>query len=59
MKSTKFTLIAIALVAAISLSSCNEKAKTETTVEKPETTEVAAASETPDYFLLRPEAEKA
>lgn len=59
MKTTKFLIIAIAMVAAISLSSCNEKAKTETTVEKSETTEVAVANEAPDYFLLRPEVEKA
>ncbi len=59
MKTTKITTIALALVAVISLSSCNEKAKTETTVEKPETTETVVVNETPDYFLLRPEVEKA
>lgn len=49
--------MAIALVAAISISSCNEK--TETTTEKSEPTEIVVADETPNYFLLRPEIEKA
>ncbi|MBK5213307.1 MAG: RidA family protein [Flavobacteriaceae bacterium] len=59
MKTTKFTTLAIVLVAAMSFSSCNEKAKAETTVEKSEHTETVAVNETPDYFLLRPEVEKA
>ncbi len=59
MKTTKLTTLAIALVAAISFSSCNEKTKTETTLEKPKPTETVVADETPDYFLLRPEVEKA
>ncbi|WP_445737772.1 RidA family protein [Mariniflexile sp.] len=57
MKTTKFITMAIALVAAISISSCNEK--TETTTEKSEPTEIVVADETPNYFLLRPEIEKA
>ncbi|MFC5196131.1 RidA family protein [Bizionia hallyeonensis] len=59
MRTTKFTLLAIALVTAMSISSCNEKTKTETTVEKAVSTETVVANETPDYFLLRPEVEKA
>lgn len=59
MRTTKFTLLAIALVTAMSISSCNKKTKTETTVEKPVSTETVVANETPDYFLLRPEVEKA
>ncbi len=59
MKTTKFTILALALIAVMSFSSCNEKAKTETTVEKSEPIETTAVDETPDYFLLRPEVEKA
>jgi enamine deaminase RidA (YjgF/YER057c/UK114 family) len=59
MKTTKFTTLAIALIAAISLSNCNEKTKNETTIEKSEPTETVVVDETPDYFLLRPEVEKA
>ncbi|RFN60081.1 RidA family protein [Marixanthomonas ophiurae] len=59
MKTTKFLTLGIALVAAISISSCNEKTKAETTtVEKSEPTETVIVDETPDYFLLRPEIEK-
>lgn len=59
MKKTKLTTFALAVATIISLSSCNEKAKTETTIEKPETTETVVVNENPDYFLLRPEVEKA
>lgn len=59
MKTTKYTTIAIGLIAAISLSSCEKKHDTETTSEKSEHTEIVVANETPDYFLLRPEIEKA
>lgn len=59
MKTTKFITLAIALVAAISLSNCEEKHDAETTSEKSEHTETVVANETPDYFLLRPEVEKA
>src|SRR5690606_5448566 len=59
MKKTKLTTFALAVATIISLSSCNEKAKTETTAEKPETTETVVVNENPDYFLLRPEVEKA
>ena len=60
MKTTKLITITIALLAAISMSSCNEKSKAETkTVEKSESTKTFVADETPDYFLLRPEIEKA
>ena len=57
-KTTKFLLLGILFTTAISISSCNEKPKTEITAEKLETIE-HAVSETPEYFLLRPEVEKA
>ena len=59
METSKLLSLAIALMAAISFSNCNEKTKTETTVEKSKPTETAVAAEAPDYFLLRPEVEKA
>ncbi|PVW16498.1 RidA family protein [Marixanthomonas spongiae] len=57
--TTKFTISALALMAIFSFSSCNEKTKAETSVIKPEPIETAVVDETPDYFLLRPEVEKA
>jgi enamine deaminase RidA (YjgF/YER057c/UK114 family) len=54
---TKFTTLAIALIVAISLSSCNEKA--DTTTKKSSPAETVVIDESPDYFLLRPEVEKA
>ena len=59
MEKLKCTTLAFALVAAILLYSCNEKTKTETPIEKPEPSETIVVDETPDYFLLRPEIEKA
>lgn len=59
MKITKLKTIAIALMAAISYSSCKEKHDAEKTSEKSEPTEIVMANETPDYFMLRPEVEKA
>ena len=59
MKTTKFTIVALALTAAILISSCNEKSKAETTAAKPQTTETIVENEVPDYFQLRPEVEKA
>ncbi len=59
MKTTKFTIVTLALAAAISISSCNETTKKETTAEKPQPTKTIAKNEVPDYFLLRPEIEKA
>jgi enamine deaminase RidA (YjgF/YER057c/UK114 family) len=59
MESTKFTRVALALIAAILVSSCNETTKTETTAEKPQQTKTIAKNEVPDYFMLRPEIEKA
>ena len=59
MKSTKFTTFAIALATIACFSSCQEKPKTETIVEKSEPTEVTVIDETPDLFQLRPEIEKA
>lgn len=59
MKTTKFTIVTLALTAAILISSCNEKSKAETTAAKPQTTETIVENEVPDYFQLRPEVEKA
>ena len=59
MKTTKFTIVALALTAAILISSCNEKIKAETTAETPQPTETVTENEVPDYFQLRPEVEKA
>ena len=55
MKATKFNTLGIALIAAISFSSCKEQ-----TNQKPtEQTAILVEKETPEYFLLRPEVEKA
>lgn len=55
MKATKFNTLGIALIAAISFSSCKEQ-----TNQKPtEQAEILVEKETPEYFLLRPEVEKA
>ncbi|PHR14996.1 MAG: enamine deaminase RidA [Aequorivita sp.] len=59
MKNIKPLILLLTFLAIIFSTGCNEKPKAETTAEKPETTEVAVANETPDYFLLRPEVEKA
>ncbi len=55
MKVTKFKTLGIALIAAISFSSCKEQSNQEPT----EQTEILVEKETPEYFLLRPEVEKA
>ena len=57
-KITQFLLLGSILITAISLSSCTERSKTEMPIEKPEAI-AHMESETPDYFLLRPEVEKA
>jgi len=59
MKRTKFIGLGIALATLLSFSSCNDKMKNETTVDKSEPTETVAVIETPDYFMLRPAVEKA
>tara|TARA_R100001369_G_scaffold92482_1_gene137821 strand:+ start:1554 stop:2078 length:525 start_codon:yes stop_codon:yes gene_type:complete len=60
MKAAKFLIAMIITLAIISsISSCNEKTKAETTVEKTELAKTTDENETPDYFLLRPEIEKA
>ncbi len=59
MKANKTTIAILLLIAEMSFSSCNEKIKAETSVEKLNATESLNARETPDYFLLRPEVEKA
>lgn len=55
MKATKFITLGIILFAASSFSSCKEQAIQEPT----EQTETIVEKETPEYFLLRPEVEKA
>ncbi len=59
MKIKKIPIAVLVLIAVMSFSSCNEKIKAETSVEKTEANETFVASDTPDYFLLRPEVEKA
>ncbi|WP_373516958.1 RidA family protein [Pricia sp.] len=61
MKTTKLVSLGLALAAATSFSSCNEKTTAETnehseTAEQHDTNAEHAA---PEYFLLRPEVEKA
>ena len=55
MKTTKFMSFVIALITSISFSSCKEQ----TNLEPTEQTETYIEKETPEYFLLRPEVEKA
>ncbi|MDE3740798.1 RidA family protein [Maribacter polysaccharolyticus] len=55
MTTTKYILTGIALSASIAFSSCKEQTQVETT----EQTETVVENETPEYFLLRPEVEKA
>ncbi|MFD1614787.1 RidA family protein [Gelatiniphilus marinus] len=58
MMKTKLVLLGILLITTISVLSCNEKVKE---VTQEENIEAIAhfKSETPEYFLLRPEVEKA
>ena len=61
MKTTNFLILAITTIAAISFSSCKEQTKAETT-ENQETAvykDYKTEHANPDYFLLRPEVEKA
>lgn len=57
-KTTKLLLLVILLTTTISFLSCNEKQKEVTHKENIETI-AHYKSETPEYFLLRPEVEKA
>ncbi|MDY7395100.1 RidA family protein [Aureibaculum sp. 2210JD6-5] len=59
MKTTKFLTLAVALLAILFFSSCNEKTNKEKTIEKSEPKEAIVVNEIPDYFNLRPEVEKA
>ncbi len=59
MKFKKAILLGILLTATFSISSCKEKSTIEKTEEKSESVTNKKANETPDYFLLRPEVEKA
>jgi enamine deaminase RidA (YjgF/YER057c/UK114 family) len=58
MKRSKFLTLELFLITAILSSSCNEAPKAEMSIEQPEAIS-NIVSETPDYFLLRPELEKA
>jgi enamine deaminase RidA (YjgF/YER057c/UK114 family) len=58
MKTSKFLILELFLITAILTSSCNETPKAEMSTEQPEAIS-NIVSETPDYFLLRPELEKA
>ncbi|MFD1160957.1 RidA family protein [Hwangdonia seohaensis] len=53
------TKILIGILFIITVASCNDKPKTETTEEKSEIVKHKAKAETPEYFMLRPEVEKA
>ncbi|WP_028872518.1 RidA family protein [Psychroserpens burtonensis] len=59
MNTSKISTTLLVFFVAASLSNCDEKAKTETVIEKSEIIEHRKVDETPEYFLLRPEVEKA
>jgi enamine deaminase RidA (YjgF/YER057c/UK114 family) len=60
MKKTKFITLGISLlVISASLTSCKEETKIETLNSEPQPIETLVAKEIPEYFLLRPEVEKA
>ncbi|MFT6994432.1 MAG: 2-iminobutanoate/2-iminopropanoate deaminase [Maribacter sp.] len=58
MKTTKIIVLGIFLTTATLCTSCNEAPKTESVIENPIAIK-PDVDETPDYFLLRPEVEKA
>jgi enamine deaminase RidA (YjgF/YER057c/UK114 family) len=58
MKTNKIIGLGIFLTTTILNISCNEAPKTDSAIENPITVE-PGLDETPDYFLLRPEVEKA
>jgi enamine deaminase RidA (YjgF/YER057c/UK114 family) len=57
-KPTFLNLGIFMLVISASIVSCKEEVKTETPLPEPQPIEIAV-DETPEYFLLRPEVEKA
>lgn len=59
MNKSKFLITLLFFSFSASLFTCDKKVKEETTVEKSETIEHKKVDETPDYFMLRPEVEKA
>ena len=59
MKNIQPLIILLTFLAIIFSTGCNEKPKAETTVEESESIETVTESEQPEYFLLRPEVEKA
>lgn len=59
MRTFKFLLAGVLLAALLSTSSCTERQKEEAKVEETNTMEHTHFDEAPDYFLLRPEVEKA
>lgn len=58
MRTTKYVVLGILLTTTTSFLSCNEKVK-EVTQEENIDLVAHSKSETPEYFLLRPEVEKA
>ena len=58
MKKATFLKLGILTLMTASIVSCKEETKTETPQPEPQPVEIAV-DETPDYFLLRPEVEKA
>ena len=59
MKTTKVLIHGILLTIAISIISCNQKLKEDVHEETSTPAEHKAEIETPEYFMLRPEVEKA
>ena len=59
MKMSKTLTTLILFFIATSLFNCEDKTKTETIIENHETVKHKKVDETPDYFMLRPEVEKA
>ncbi len=58
MKTSKIIVLGIFLTTALLIMSCNEAPKTDNVIENPVAVD-SEVDETPDYFLLRPEVEKA
>ena len=59
MKNIQPLIILLTFLAIIFSTVCNENPKAETSVEESESIETVTESEQPEYFLLRPEVEKA
>src|SRR6056297_4148482 len=58
MKTVKIIMLGVFLTTTSLFNSCNEAPKTDTVIENPVAVE-SEVDQKPDYFLLRPEVEKA